>query len=798
MDSRLAAPTADAILGSSEHASLQTPIASPGGDRSGPPGAYPLIDALAPAPRRRLVWRVVLGCLIVLLASAGTTAVAVLEQVHTFVQDISVNKPLNVDSKVLAHSFYGGPETLLMVGDDTRSGYKYYNGFVPNLANEMLLVRIDPSKPWISMMSIPRELWVTITPPDGDTYINRLNSAYTYGATTLVKTINQITGIQVNHVIATTFGQFENAINTLGCVYATIDERYYNLNNGAPGTDYQSIDLQPGYQCLNGSEAEQFVSYRHTDTSQVRDARDQAFLLAVKQQYGPELAGNLGRFERIFGRTVQTDSGLRSPTEILNLADLLISAAGLRVRQVPFQADNCTVTCPAGDLTATQQQIQQSVNDFLNGRDVTPSRQIASIGRTVSHAKALARLPLTPTLASNIAAEKATASKLQFTAEFPKVQDLAGSVIPVAAQCTQVVQACIRNYLIHAPDGDAYPIYVEVFSNGDLGQFYDVQGTTWTDAPLFANPNQTLRVGTRTYDLFYDGSHLETIAWREYGAVYWVHNTLTDAIGNGELLAIAEQTAPVSAVKTRPTHVILKAFSVPPQKALTVTTPIVQSIGRVGGLVTLVLLPLGLGAVFLNWRRVRGLRAQLHAAFARTAVLETQLATASAGYTHMVRQGAAVYATPPGDARFSGAAPAPFERHRSRPPRTLVAVGLVLVAAGAALYFALHSSGLGQKRELRIRPAPSAPVAVLNAGSVPQAAHRLAVDLARRRVHVVGIGNLGAAAPAEYEVLYTPGDARQARLLAFILKAQRPHVAPIDPAATQAAGTEPRLVVVIP
>jgi hypothetical protein len=57
---------------------------------------------------------------------------------------------------------------------------------------------------------------------------------------------------------------------------------------------------------------------------------------------------------------------------------------------------------------------------------------------------------------------------------------------------------------------------------------------------------------------------------------------------------------------------------------------------------------------------------------------------------------------------------------------------------------------------------------------------------------------LGAAAPAEYEVLYTPGNARQARLLAGILKAQHPLVAPIDPAATQAAGAGPRRIVVVP
>ena len=143
-----------------------------------------------------------------------------------------------------------------------------------------------------------------------------------------------------------------------------LDDRRALLHNNADGGDqYQNIDLQPGYQCLNGSEAEQFVSYRHTDTSQIRDARDQAFLLDVKKQYGPELAGNVGKFEKIFGQTVQTDAGLASPTEILNLADLLVTAAGLRVRQVPFTAS----PLPNGDLTATPAQIQQSVHNVLVG-----------------------------------------------------------------------------------------------------------------------------------------------------------------------------------------------------------------------------------------------------------------------------------------------------------------------------------------------------------------------------------------------------------------------------------------------
>ena len=77
---------------------------------------------------------------------------------------------------------------------------------------------------------------------------------------------------------------------------------------------YQEINLQPGYQKMCGEQALQFVSYRHGDTSLVRDARDQSFLLDVKKQYGPTLAANVGKFEQIFGQAVQTDPGLHSTT----------------------------------------------------------------------------------------------------------------------------------------------------------------------------------------------------------------------------------------------------------------------------------------------------------------------------------------------------------------------------------------------------------------------------------------------------------------------------------------------------
>ena len=60
---------------------------------------------------------------------------------------------------MLAPTAQGQPETLLLVGNDERPPPKYSTGQggEPH-SNEMLLVRIDPSKPTISMLSIPREL----------------------------------------------------------------------------------------------------------------------------------------------------------------------------------------------------------------------------------------------------------------------------------------------------------------------------------------------------------------------------------------------------------------------------------------------------------------------------------------------------------------------------------------------------------------------------------------------------------------------------------------------------------------
>ncbi len=284
------------------------------------------------------------GVAIVALTGAATYAIA-RNEVSAVVRALEHNKPVKVSAKVLAPTGKGEPETLLLIGNDERPPPKNNpSGAVLPHSNEMLLVRIDPSKPTISMLSIPRELQVSFTAPGGQLITNRINSAYTYGyedgggtsggVKLMVETLKRVLGIHViNHVFVTSFPKFKRAVDEMGCVYMTVDKRYYHVNEPG-GEQYFEINLQPGYQRLCGAQALEFVANRHESTSLIRDARDQRFLLEVKAEYGATLFGNREEFEKILGKAMETD--LHGEEQVLQLLELLVESAGKPVRQVPF------------------------------------------------------------------------------------------------------------------------------------------------------------------------------------------------------------------------------------------------------------------------------------------------------------------------------------------------------------------------------------------------------------------------------------------------------------------------------
>jgi polyisoprenyl-teichoic acid--peptidoglycan teichoic acid transferase len=735
-----------------------------------PPGGGPPADPIRPEPPHRRWWlakRVLLGGLGVVLLSAGATAVLALNELDKVVEALGQNRAVKLAPKVLAPTSRGAPETLLLVGDDRRPPPKSNpSGIVLPHSNEMLLVRVDPSKPTISMLSIPRELRVTINPLGAQPVVNRINFAYTLGGIQLMtETIKRVLGVSVNHVFVVTFPKFKRAVDEMGCVSLTVDRRYYHVNEPG-GEQYFEINLQPGYQRLCGREALEFVANRHEDTSLTRDARDQRFLLEVKAQYGSTLFESREKFERILGKAVETD--LHGSGPVLDLLELLVQSQGKPVRQVHFQVN----LLPTYD-TASPQQIHESVQLFLNGTAAISRGRLNAAVRSVrprQHRKGTATLSLSPTPGSSLTQARSAAPSLPFALEYPRSrQSFAGSLPDT-----------LRLYDVRDQDGRLHPSYTIVVNSGPLGEFYDVQGTTWTDPPLLSNPSATVHIGPRTYDLFYAGEQLRTVAWREGNAAYWVQNTLTNSVAPREMLGIAAQTQPVIGSRPGAAPGLAAVTGVKLPSAVKATTSTFKELGALAGLLSFGALVL-LGYYLLSRQReLRALREQVAHAMVLEARQRPLLATAPAGPAGS------------GDAieRRPTIYRAPRRWRRSVLAAGLVALLAILVLAGVRV--------LGSGSSSSSPGAGPVPIAVFNATSMPGAAQAIAVTLKANHQRVGKIGNIKNARLAQGAyVLYPPGAKRQANEVASLIGRFSPTVTPIQPQLQTTLGRHDEIVVLL-
>jgi LCP family protein required for cell wall assembly len=479
---------------------------------------------LGARPRRHLVIKMLIGCAVVVFATAATIATGALLEVKAFTDALKESPRLNLGHE-LAGANAGGPQTLLLIGSDKRAKGAA-DASSPAHSDTMLLVRLDPGQPDTTMLSVPRDLKVTIHPFTGPATTQKINASYSLGGAKLaVKTIKQVLGIQINHVIDINFAGFKALVNYLGCVYVQVDRRYYHSNVGLPAGDtYDAINIQPGYQKLCGNDALHYVRYRHTDTDLVRSARQQDFLRQIKNQIGASgLISRRSGIENIFGQYASTD--IRSADDVLKLLELLVQSATHPVRQITFNA----ILGPSY-VTATPAQIHGTVQAFLHGGTVPGHIGAPRVGRKPGHAPAGAPVPLTPATADELAQAQTLVKIEPYRVYYP-----VGRVTGAASAPDE-----IRPYLLHGNYA-----YVVVVDQGGLGQYYDLEGTTWTRPPILNNPNQTIALGGRRFRLYFEGQRLRIVAWQDGRGVYWLTNTLQNILTNRQMLAIARAARPL-------------------------------------------------------------------------------------------------------------------------------------------------------------------------------------------------------------------------------------------------------------
>jgi LCP family protein required for cell wall assembly len=179
------------------------------------------------------------------------------------------------------------PAVALVVGYDRR--LEDIKTGSPSRSDTLMLVRADPTTDSISMLSFPRDLRVEVHCPQRR-FFDRINQAYaSCGPEGSLETVKALTGIPVNYLITINFRGFKQLVAKVGGVWMDVDRRYFN-DNTSGGERYAAINLQPGYQKLNGQKTLDFVRYRHLDSDVYRNARQQMFVSALKQQVSHSFA----------------------------------------------------------------------------------------------------------------------------------------------------------------------------------------------------------------------------------------------------------------------------------------------------------------------------------------------------------------------------------------------------------------------------------------------------------------------------------------------------------------------------
>jgi LCP family protein required for cell wall assembly len=209
--------------------------------------------------RRRSIWAL---CTIVVVAGLGIGGLYFYAQYrydqikkihsrHLVTQSADPLKPFNVllvgsDSR----AFVGNNSTLSNeIGNEANAGGQR--------SDVTMVARFNPAAKTVTVLSIPRDLWVDIPGNDsGVSGMNRINAAYDSGPDLLIRTIEKDLGIQINHYIAVDFPGFSDMVNALGGITMDFPTAVRDAYTGLDVT-------QTGCQTLNGTVALQLVRSRH-------------------------------------------------------------------------------------------------------------------------------------------------------------------------------------------------------------------------------------------------------------------------------------------------------------------------------------------------------------------------------------------------------------------------------------------------------------------------------------------------------------------------------------------------------
>ncbi|MBK8985946.1 MAG: LCP family protein [Chloroflexi bacterium] len=225
-----------------------------------------------------------------------------------------------------------GRVNILLMGIDRRPG----EAFVSR-TDSMMIVSVDPANDTVSILSIPRDLYVVIPGRGRD----RINTAFVYGsagdspeggASLAIQTVAYNLGVPIDHYILVDFSAVTKGIDILGGIDVYVardisDPTYPDMNYG-----YDPFYISAGMQHLDGATALKYARTRHADSDFGRAGRQQQVILAARNKaLSLGFTGLLSRAPSLYR---QLENGIRTDLSLEQMISLATTVSDIPAEQI--------------------------------------------------------------------------------------------------------------------------------------------------------------------------------------------------------------------------------------------------------------------------------------------------------------------------------------------------------------------------------------------------------------------------------------------------------------------------------
>ena len=260
---------------------------------------------------------------------AALTLVPAVEKVADDSQSASASGSAEIVGTVVPVAT-GLRTTVLLMGVDQRAGMKGERAF---RTDTMMLVTVDPVDNTAGMLSIPRDLWVTIPGFEGRDRINTANfkgDAFRLpggGPALAIDTVVANLGIQVDYYVRINFTVFETLIDEIGGIVIDVPQTIDDPSYPDCCDGYDPFYISAGRQHMDGSTTLKYARTRATFGADFdRATRQQQVLLAVREkmlslEILPTLIARAPKLYSALAGSYDTDLNLEEIVDLISLAN---------------------------------------------------------------------------------------------------------------------------------------------------------------------------------------------------------------------------------------------------------------------------------------------------------------------------------------------------------------------------------------------------------------------------------------------------------------------------------------------